>query len=46
VKIKKNKDKRCPIGMNGPQEEPMHNVVINVNNVVEDELGISSQVYY
>ena len=45
MKIKKNKDKRCPIGMDSSQKETVNNILVNIVDVTKDEPGINSQVY-
>jgi len=45
VKIEKNKDKRCPIGVNGSQEETVDDILINIVDVTEDKSSVDPQVY-
>ena len=42
MKIEKNEDKRCPIGMDGSQKEPVDNILINIINITEDKSGVDS----
>lgn len=45
MKIEKNKDKRCPIGMNSSQKKSIDNILVNVVHVTEDKPSINTQVH-
>lgn len=45
MKVEKNKDKRCPIGMNGSQKESVNDVLVNVVDISEDKSSIDTEVY-